>query len=563
MKKKKPMHQEDINFWQSSSDLMTGLLLILLLVIILLVLFLLQLPDQEFVDMWVGGGITELTTEWATEMTTALGSEDEYTGQAENGKDRGREYETTTTTTTVRPGGGGNGGGGGGGGITDFNDEEEGEFPKWEEGPRAAVYAMLVDGDSGNTIKNEGVAFSLFSSQGEMQALSTYYPQRISYREFETTDLGTFYLPEKIPLDEYYFHELTEVEGYDPAQDVSFLIDEEYDWPEPYIVRIPIFPSRNIVRVRMTDGETGEPVPGGTFAVVALEDVITLDGTLRCRAGDAVGQIDCNEEGYGESNEIYLGNYQLVQDHVPDYYASIEDEESLAVSIEKKSVAGPAIRELKSERTMITLTLSDELIPTNRISGAVFSVTSTGSSAKARTYTTDNWGQIVLDELSKNTTYRIRQLSSISDYYMDEGDYQFFVDADGRIDGEARTDLDLTNWILRVSIGVTDGILRNQVSDVNLTLYTASGQMVRSWTTSGTPEVITNLDEGTYYVIKDGDQAHRYEIKVSNKKEIQQLNIQIWTLKGMGLSAAIVVAVVGVLYSLVILIRRKRKKKTE
>ena len=79
----------------------------------------------------VGGGITELTTEWATEMTTAPGSEGEYTGQAENGKDRGREYETTTTTTTVRPGSGGSGGGGGGGGgdkeksKTDLSAEKE------------------------------------------------------------------------------------------------------------------------------------------------------------------------------------------------------------------------------------------------------------------------------------------------------------------------------------------------------------------------------------------------------------------------------------------------------
>ncbi|MBR2766197.1 MAG: hypothetical protein IKE03_09485 [Blautia sp.] len=560
-KRKQKFHQEEINFWQSSSDLMTGLLLILLLVIILLVLFLLQLPDQEFVDMWAGGGITELTTDWATEMTTVQEDEDDKdSGRAGDGGDRGREYETTTTTTTERYV---RGGSGGGGGIADFNEEEEGEFPEWEEGPRAAVYAMLVDGDTGNTIKNEGVAFSLFSLQGEMQVLSTYYPERIAYRDFVTTQTGTFYLPEKIPLDGYYFHELSEVEGYDLAEDVSFWIDDEYDWPEPFVVRIPIYPARNIVRVQMVDAESGDPVPGGTFNVVADEDVITLDGTLRHRAGEAAGEIECNEEGYGESNEVYLGNYHLIQDHIPDYYASIQDEDSLVVAVEKKSVAGPSIHELQNERTKITLTLSDEVLPATKIRGAVFTVTSTGSSAKSRTYTTDNRGQIILDELNKSTTYRIRQLSSVSDYYMDDGDYEFFVDSEGRIEGEAQAELDLTNWILRVSIGVTDGILRNQVSDVNLALYTATGQMIRTWTTSGTPEVITNLDEGTYYVIKDGNQARRYEIKVSNKKDIQQLNIQIWTLKGIGLSATIIAAAAGSVYFLVMFIRKRRNKKTE
>lgn len=32
---------------------------------------------------------------------------------------------------------------------------------------------------------------------GALQILNTYYPEKISYREYETTEEGVFYLPEK------------------------------------------------------------------------------------------------------------------------------------------------------------------------------------------------------------------------------------------------------------------------------------------------------------------------------------------------------------------------------
>ena len=43
--------------------------------------------------------------------------------------------------------------------------------------------------------------------------------------------------------------------------------------------------------------------------VVAAEDIATLDGTVRYTAGQVVDTIECDEEGYGESQELYLGTY--------------------------------------------------------------------------------------------------------------------------------------------------------------------------------------------------------------------------------------------------------------
>ena len=47
-KQRKKINQEGIDYWKSSSDLMTALILVLLLVIMFLVLYILDKPDEHF-----------------------------------------------------------------------------------------------------------------------------------------------------------------------------------------------------------------------------------------------------------------------------------------------------------------------------------------------------------------------------------------------------------------------------------------------------------------------------------------------------------------------------------
>ena len=132
---------------------------------------------------------------------------------------------------------------------------------------------------------------------GALQILNTYYPEKISYREYETTEEGVFYLLEKIYQGDYFFRELNEPEGYDAAGDTYFNLDKMYDWPDPFVVQIRVSPSKNVIRVQMSDLLSKDPVGGGTFQVRAAEDVATLDGTVRYIAGQLVDTITCDENG--------------------------------------------------------------------------------------------------------------------------------------------------------------------------------------------------------------------------------------------------------------------------
>ena len=212
----------------------------------------------------------------------------------------------------------------GGGGD---NDEEEivagggGAYP--DEGVKSAVYVELVDAETDRPIQEENIRFELYRTdithlqEGSLQILNTYYPEKISYRLYATREDGTFYLPEKIWQGNYYFHELNAPEGYDLAADTYFDVNELFDLARALCGADPPVPGKNIIRIQMNDADTQLPVGGGTFWVIAAENIITMDGTVRYTTGQVVDTIYCDEEGYGESDELYLGAYTVQQVGAP------------------------------------------------------------------------------------------------------------------------------------------------------------------------------------------------------------------------------------------------------
>ena len=568
-KKKRFDGDEDQNFWQPTSDMFSALLLIFMLVILLLGLYLVQIPEYRLKDPDAGN--TYADSDNGDEKYTATPEPTLFFWYPGGGGDGGglpsagvEEHATpsasptpTITPTPDLPGGGAAGGGGGEGGG-----EGAGEGPGEEPdlGLKSAVYVMVVDGDTDRGIKEAGIQFELYGDNHSLLVLNTYYPERISFRLFETMESGAFYLPEKIQLGTYELHQLTEPEGYDVASNVEFVLDETYDWSDPYVIRIPLYPSRNIIRLRMTDADTGLPLAGGEFDVIAAENIITSDGTLRYRSGQVVSTIVCDEDGQGQSEEVYLGQYLIRQRVIPDYYVGLD--EDIETDVEKKSGSLPAQYAVTSARTKINISLKDELYPTRGIAGAVFSVDAVGSAEPARQVTTDNAGNILIDDLEKGVTYRITQISSEDNFRIDNTPYSVLVSADGRINGEAETSLELFNHMIRVSIGITDEFSKIQVPDVNLALYDAGGTLIRTWTSTGAPLMFNGLEPGSYYIIRGADTSARLDIQVYDTAEVQYINVQTSYLMRYLIigGVAALILIVAIVAAIVIIRRRKKRR---
>ena len=59
---------------------------------------------------------------------------------------------------------------------------------------------------------------------------------------------------------------------------------------------------------------------GAVFQVIASEDIVTLDGTIRANAGDVVAELTTDENGYAETDLLYLGKYEIREITAPYGY---------------------------------------------------------------------------------------------------------------------------------------------------------------------------------------------------------------------------------------------------
>lgn len=59
---------------------------------------------------------------------------------------------------------------------------------------------------------------------------------------------------------------------------------------------------------------------GAVFQVTAAEDIVTADGTTRAKAGDVVAEITTDENGYAETELLYLGKYEVTEIKAPFGY---------------------------------------------------------------------------------------------------------------------------------------------------------------------------------------------------------------------------------------------------
>ena len=369
---------------------------------------------------------------------------------------------------------------------------------------------------------------------------------------------------------EYAIENLTAPYGYDLRyEDYEFSVDEGRDWDDPIVISIPFSPSTNVITIQMNDSKTKDAVTGGSYYVVAAEDIITLDGTLRYRSGEVVDEIVCDEYGYGESKELYLGNYELKENLIPEYYAGDTDVIPVEV-VQKNSDTLPNPEQIWCEKTAFTITLCDELYPDEVVEDGQFEVAYYLDTDMVDTYETGSLGTFTVTDLTKNTTYSVHQTVTADGYTLCKDVIEISVDAIGRIENEATRTYTVNNRIIRTKFQLKDMVLGGQVSDMNLTLYNESGEVVSGWDTSGIANTIEGISPGNYYLLINGRESGRQDIQVTDTAEVQNFTLRVWTVKGI---IAVVAAIFFLLVLLVLLIwllirtkeerRRKREERRE
>ena len=535
---KKRQPNDPVDYWDSLADVMVALFLCILLIMLLFVLYFIETDALEsHVDDTPGAGVPVVVdpgtqADQSTEGERSDESEDE---------EEGREHTDSNSDAN-------NGGGNEGRheeeerrrSINSFERDGEDE----EEGEKSAVLVKVVDGETLLPLARDSIEFELYDGNSRLLSLNDYYPDKVEHATFKTNKNGQFYLPEKIRKGDYMLRALNEIDGYDMAEDTYYTVEDYYDWDKPLEVVIRMYPLRSTVHIQLVDAKSGEGVTGGSFQVIAADNIKTLDGSIRFRTGDVVDTVLLDGNGEGTSRELYYGKYLLREEMVPDYYGLLS--EDVRVEIKEKTAVSKTV---KTEKTAQVLKVIDALYDDITIPGAEFVVS--GGVKTGETYVSDSLGQIVLTDLQKDTTYTIVQTTAAPDYRMDTTEYSFQVDGSGLIQGKVRSEMTIQNRMIRASFQVVGTLLGNQMSDIRMTLVDRSGKVVQQWTTSGKDALITGLEPDTYKLMIGSDLDHPIEIYIADEVNVQNFQYTRWTLldTGLVLLGVFVALVLGVILS--------------
>ncbi|WP_417717267.1 SpaA isopeptide-forming pilin-related protein [Ruminococcus sp.] len=203
------------------------------------------------------------------------------------------------------------------------------------------------------------------SADGQKISMTFAYPTPTTIDTFYTNSEGYLITPEVLPYGEYLLVEVQAPYGYAlDSTPVSFTVSADNAEKENALTVIKvrkentaqkgkisvqktgdIFTSVNMASSAYTD-ENGELVvnsttytpvfangnlSGAVFQVIAAEDIVTLDGTVHANAGDVVAEITTDENGYAETDLLYLGKYEIKEVQAP--YGYVRNSESQFVEL--------------------------------------------------------------------------------------------------------------------------------------------------------------------------------------------------------------------------------------
>lgn len=309
------------------------------------------------------------------------------------------------------------------------------------------VRLIKTDAETGRTVPLAGAGFRLLDAEKEPITMEVRYPSGEACEIFYTDESGSLVLPEKLPPGTYYFQEAEAPYGYLLEEGLlEFTITEGHDWEEPFTVVFSDRPAKGRICIEKTDAETGEPLAGTVFEIRAGEDITAPDGTILLGAGETAGTLTTGEDGRAQSDELFLGKYEITETaQTPGYVRSTDVYEAELVY---KDQTTPVVTETVKISNAPTVLVIDkkESSSEKRLEGAEFTVRTKDGAAEefCETYTTDENGRIEIRGLLPGEYY-VQETKAPEGYLADVRVFSVTVDETGRIDGEERAVITVEN----------------------------------------------------------------------------------------------------------------------
>ena len=240
----------------------------------------------------------------------------------------------------------------------------------------ADIEIVKKDATTGKIIPASGIGFKVRNKDtGEYVVQHINYPTPTDIEIYYTDTTGKLMLPYALPYGNYEIIEQNTCYGYVlDSMPVSFKVDgtkkvvtvEKYN--EPQMGEITIHKQGEVFSSVTENNGVYQPVyeikglAGAEFNIYAVEDIYTLDGTLRYTKGQHVYNMTTLKDGSATSNLLHLGKYEIREVNSP--YGTVLNGESIYVEL---TYAGELVSithtegEFVNERQKVVISLVKEL----------------------------------------------------------------------------------------------------------------------------------------------------------------------------------------------------------
>lgn len=171
------------------------------------------------------------------------------------------------------------------------------------------VQVVKVDSETGQTVPLAGFRFKLLDEAKNPITQEVWYPNHAEMSEFETDESGMVTFPEALRPGTYYIREVAAKAPYLlNGEDLKVVIENDPAIAPMTVVKLSDEQAKGRATVLKTCSEDGAALKGAEFDVVAAQDVISPDGSVKAVEGEIVDHVETGEDGTATTKDLYLGS---------------------------------------------------------------------------------------------------------------------------------------------------------------------------------------------------------------------------------------------------------------
>lgn len=172
------------------------------------------------------------------------------------------------------------------------------------------IQIVKTDAVTGNTVPLSGFKFQVLDSNGETMSFTDPYDVNGTVDTFTTDDAGQVTIPQRLKSGKYSIKEVSAVAPYTVNGDaVGFEVPKDYKKASPVtVIKVSDKQAKGKATITKTCSHDGKALQGAEYDVVAQQEIVSPDGTVRAAAGDVVDHVKTGQDGRATTKELYLGS---------------------------------------------------------------------------------------------------------------------------------------------------------------------------------------------------------------------------------------------------------------